>query len=149
MFRILDNNTLGQLKPHKQISIRTPRLYRYYPQSKTQVVEDFANNGTLHKFLSSSAVTGDLSLSTAVALGEALGKWISGLHSWSQSCVDPEVLEIIGKNTDSTERDILMLKYGEVERQCAVEKARRYAANGLFERGQNDIIVHGDFSTRK
>ena len=66
-------------------------------------MEDFANDGTLHTFLSPSPLTGELSLSTAVALGEALGKWISQLHAWSRSCVDPEVLEIVRDNTDSTE----------------------------------------------
>ena len=143
------NNTLAQLKPHKQISIRIPHLYQYFPQSKTQVAEDFSNNGSLHTFLSSSPVTGDISLSTAVALGEALGKWISSLHSWSRSCVDPGVMEIVRKNSDATDRDVAMIKYEEIERQCDVEKVRRYAAKRIFERGLNDIIVHGDFSTRK
>lgn len=149
MVRLL-NNTLVQLKPHKQISIRIPHLYQYFPGSKTQVAEDFPNNGTLHKFLSSSpAVRGDISLSTAVALGEALGKWVSSLHAWSRSCVEMQVLDVVRNNSDSTDRDVAKIKYEEIERRCGVEKVRRYAANRIFERGPNDIIVHGDFSTRK
>lgn len=149
MVRLL-NNALVQLKPHKQIPIRIPHLYRYFSGSKTQVVEDFANDGTLHKFLSSSpAVRGDISLSTAVALGETLGKWVSCIHAWSRSCVDPQVMEIVRRNSDSTDRDVAKIKYEEIERQCGVEKVNRYAANRIFERGPNDIIVHGDFSTRK
>lgn len=91
--------------------------------------------------------------STAVALGEALGSWLSRFHAWSKTQVDTDLWSTVEQNSngfDKNLRDFRINKLLAIQAQCKSEQLGHYAAlMHSREFGRKDTIVHGDFSTRK
>ncbi|KAB8268073.1 kinase-like domain-containing protein [Aspergillus minisclerotigenes] len=144
-------STPSQQVQHKQITIQVPQLYQYLPDQHTQIFEDFSQDGTLHGFLTVAA--GErITASTAVALGEALGSWLSRFHAWSKTQVDTDLWNTVEQNSngfDKNLRDFRFHKLLGIQAQCKSEHLRHYAAlMHSREFGRKDTIVHGDFSTR-
>ncbi|UDD62492.1 hypothetical protein AFCA_009804 [Aspergillus flavus] len=144
-------STPSQQVQHKQITIQVPQLYQYLPDEHTQIFEDFSKNGTLHEFLTVGA--GErITASTAVALGEALGSWLSRFHAWSKTQVDTDLWSTVEQNSngfDKNLRDFRINKLLAIQAQCKSEQLGHYAAlMHSREFGRKDTIVHGDFSTR-
>ncbi|KAE8137364.1 kinase-like domain-containing protein [Aspergillus pseudotamarii] len=137
---------------HKQISIQVPQLYQYLPDQHTQIFEDFSQNGTLHDFLTSAATRERITVSTAVALGEALGSWLSRFHAWSKTPVDADLWNIVEQNSNGFDRNLRDFRFHKllaIQRQCESEHLTHYAAlMHAREFGRKDTVLHGDFSTR-
>ncbi|KAE8419290.1 kinase-like domain-containing protein [Aspergillus pseudocaelatus] len=137
---------------HKQNSIQVPQLYQYLSDQHTQIFEDFSQNGTLHDFLTSAAPRERITASTAVALGEALGSWLSRFHAWSKTPVDADLRNIVEQNSNGFDRNLRDFRFHKllaIQKQYESEHLGRYAAlMHSREFGRKDVVVHGDFSTR-
>jgi hypothetical protein len=70
-------------------------------------------------------------------------------HVWSESAAGSLSGAVLA-NTNSTGKDLNRTKLQSVERQCDEEKVRDYAADLLSSAPKpGDVVVHGEFSTRK
>lgn len=71
--------------PHSTISttVKPPRLYLYDKETKTQVLEDFADTSGFKAMLYSADADTLLPLPSTSTIGHHLGHWLRSFHTWA------------------------------------------------------------------
>ncbi|KAJ5112369.1 hypothetical protein N7532_000414 [Penicillium argentinense] len=152
---------LEDLPPYNQkgITVKTPRLLYFDPQTNTQIFEDLPNSVDLKTFML-SAISKGVSKSTATALGRTLGAWLRSLHEWGNRVEQDETRTTLSQNesmkqikfwanyamlvdTISNFPEILETNRG------VLEEVRDFAKDELSREDDSAEygIIHGDFWT--
>ncbi|KAE8372096.1 kinase-like domain-containing protein [Aspergillus bertholletiae] len=124
------------------VSVRVPRLYHYFPQRNIQVGEDVNDSKTLPDSLQS------LSLSSAVSIGQGLGRWLASFHTWARSQAITDLPTVIKDNTQLF--DMLTGHiYHIISEECKNKEIGQYCKDRLLEVAEEGVgVVHGDFTNR-
>ncbi|KAF9885551.1 hypothetical protein FE257_012757 [Aspergillus nanangensis] len=127
---------------YDSLSIRIPRLYHFFPQSNTQIMEDITESKTLHGGLQF------LSAPTAASIGQSLGAWIASFHSWARSHTDPSFSSVLGNNGELYEKQVRRMCIN-LSSECENKRVVEYYRDRLLEIDKEDVgVVHGDFTSR-
>ncbi|KAL4942030.1 hypothetical protein BDV06DRAFT_193141 [Aspergillus oleicola] len=75
------SQTEGQSQKY-QVTVKTPKLYHFIPQSYTQIMEDLPDSIDLKTFMRSPGVSESISRDWATSIGQTLGTWLKSFHVW-------------------------------------------------------------------
>lgn len=144
MLRLLGN---PQFQPdiHQQIFVQSPLLYDFDLKKSRQVMEDITNGERLRD----AARTMDPS--TAMVVGQVLGKWLASFHDWTDSHADKDLLEILEPN--ETLDDAIHQGYDvKILGHCGGDgpKILDMVRNQLnMADGDGRGVIYGDLTTKK
>jgi fructosamine-3-kinase len=136
------------------ITIQTPKIYPFKPETNTQIYSDLALSTDLKTY----ALTNTLTHSECARLGFALGRWIKNFHTWGAA---PEQASLREKMKESTEMRALkyQINYPTMVATIANFPEILEESREIFEAVAKDIkdrldsedgdLIHGDFWTGK
>ncbi|KAJ9133285.1 Kinase-like domain-containing protein [Pleurostoma richardsiae] len=153
-------DALGSFSP-ANVSVKTPRLYLFDGEMKTQVLEDVPNAVDLTSILTSPEDSRLLAHPIATFIGRKLGSWLRAFHAWSsapeQAALRADIaqnepmrklkyqitynafVEVLENFPEILERDKATLQD---VKYMAMEEFKQLAE---FDMGENCGIIHGDF----
>ncbi|KAL4926625.1 uncharacterized protein BDV17DRAFT_269181 [Aspergillus undulatus] len=74
-----------------QITVKTPNIYHFSPETYTQVMEDLPSAVDLKTFLRSPGVSDRISKDWSLSIGRTLGAWLRSFHFW---IADPKQIDV-------------------------------------------------------
>ncbi|KAI9376682.1 kinase-like domain-containing protein [Aspergillus egyptiacus] len=139
-----------------QVTVKTPQLYHFNPETNTQVMEDLAGAVDLKTFLRSPRASSHISEGWTRSIGRTVGIWLRSFHFWSADAAQKAVAVQFEKNQDgkklkfSINYDSLLAMidtYPDILEgsRPVFEKVRDFAAAELNEAGPTFGPIHGDF----
>lgn len=141
------------------ISIQTPKLYHFFPETNTQIYSDFSSSTELKTYI----LTHTLTRADCSRLGTALGHWTKTFHQWAaapeqeglrKKMRESKVMRKLKFDINYTTLlaiienfpDLLEGSRGVFEE--VVEEMRGVLEN-LEDEGDGGVLVHGDFWSGK
>jgi hypothetical protein len=142
---------------HEGITVQTPKLYLFSPETHTQIYTDLPSSLDLKNYVLTH--THSLTKSQCARLGHSLGAWAKGFHSWAQSPEQEKLKEHMRANKDMMELKYTM-NYGSILMDTISKFPQILeVSRGVFEevaksvRGELDgnggVLIHGDFWSGK
>ncbi|KAL5338442.1 kinase-like domain-containing protein [Aspergillus crustosus] len=140
-----------------QITVKTPQLLHFNPETNTQVMEDLPSAVDLKTFFLSPDVSKIISQEWTKSIGRTIGAWLRSFHVWISDAAQEEAAKNFASNTDmrdlkfSINYDSLLSVIGKYpglleESRELFEQVRNLAAAEINE-SQDEVFgpIHGDF----
>jgi hypothetical protein len=142
---------------HEGITVQTPKIYFFSPETHTQIYSDLPSSLDLKNYVLTH--THSITKSQCARLGYSLGAWAKAFHSWSQAPEQEKLKEYMRENTDMMELKYTM-NYGSVLMDTISKFPEILEpSRGVFEEvaksmreeldGESGVLIHGDFWSGK
>jgi hypothetical protein len=142
---------------HEGITVQTPKLYLFYPETHTQIYSDLPSSLDMKNYVLTH--THSITKSQCVRLGYSLGTWAKAFHSWAQAPEQEKLKEYMRGNRDMMELKYMM-NYGSILMDTISKFPRLLEeSRSLFEDvgrsvrkeldGDGGVLIHGDFWSGK
>uniref|UniRef100_A0A093VRL3 Choline kinase alpha n=1 Tax=Talaromyces marneffei PM1 TaxID=1077442 RepID=A0A093VRL3_TALMA len=146
------------------ITVKTPRLYDFDPETHTQIMEDLPESSDLKTFLLSPPGM-HIDKPAARAIGHALGSWLGSFHAWISHNEQIDLRQKLGENKSMQQLKYVVNydqlvnmidKYPQILEgsRSVFEKVRAYASEELSTHSSKNASIdnawgpiHGDFWT--
>jgi fructosamine-3-kinase len=139
------------------VRVDTPKLYHFFEDTNTQIIQYIADSKDLKAHFLAEPVSKD----QAKALGRALGLWAHQFHAWGASPEQSELRTVIEGNTNATWLKFFV-NYGRLDETIARFPKILESSREIFQQVCTELkarlankeakdltIIHGDFWSGK